>query len=76
MTRSRINSRLAGEADRVRRAGKRLLILRPTGSELEKHGFNFFSNRGNDAIEHAAYEATVRLLSSDRVRVLLGRVAA
>ena len=64
------------QADRVRRAGKRLLLIRPTGSELEKHGFNFLSNRGNDVIEQAAYDATMAVLTSDRLRVLFGRVAA
>ena len=76
LTRSRVNAVMAGEADRVRRAGKRLLLIRPTGSELEKHGFNFLSNRGNDVIEQAAYDATMSALTSDRLRLLFGRVAA
>lgn len=75
MTRSRFNGQLRREGDRVRRAGKRLLILRPTGAELEHHGINFLSNAGNDMIEHLAFEHTRATLSPDRVRILLGPAA-
>lgn len=71
MLRSRFNLQLRREGDRVRRAGKRLLILRPTGTELEHHSVNFLSNERNDVIESVAYESTVTNLSTDRVRVLL-----
>jgi NTE family protein len=74
MIRSRFNAQLRREGDRVRRAGKRLLILRPTGTELEHHGVNFLSSHRNDIIESVAYESTVATLSTDRVRVLLDPV--
>lgn len=76
MARARFNVQLRREGDRVRRAGKRVLLLRPTGAELEHHGFNFLSDRSNDVIERAAYEATVANLSADRVRLLLRHAAA
>jgi NTE family protein len=69
--RNRFNQQLRREGDRVRRAGKRLLILRPTGFELEHHGLNFLSNKRNDVVESVAYDSTVATLSTDRVRVLL-----
>ena len=75
MARGRFNNQIEREGARVRRAGKRLLVLRPTGDELSVHGVNLLSARNNDRIEQAAFEATSQRLTDAAVRRLIDQKA-
>ena len=68
----RVSARaLAGEARAARRRGADVLLVRPTGAELEVHGTNLMRPDAGEQIARAAYEVTARLLATDRFRAVL-----
>jgi NTE family protein len=71
--RRRFNAQLDRERRVVERAGKRVLILRPTGAELDVHGVNILDGGPSARIESAAFEATAARLDNVRVQSLFVR---
>lgn len=68
----RVSARaLTGEARAARRRGADVLLVRPTGAELALHGTNLMRADAGEQIARAAYEATARLLETDRFRTVL-----
>jgi NTE family protein len=67
---------LGREVPRLRAAGTDVLLIRPGGDELRVHGFDAMRPAGNEAVTQAAYEATARLLETERARRLLAGHAA
>jgi NTE family protein len=73
----RIPSRaLAAETAAARRQGVEVLQLRPTAHELDIHGLKLMRPEGLDQVAQAAYEATARSATVDRLRELLRSRAA
>lgn len=67
---------LATEAAAARGRGVEVLLLRPTGAEVELHGVNMMRSEGLDLVAKAAYESTCRALETDRFRSLVTPTAA
>lgn len=63
---------LARETARARNRGSEVLLIRPTAAEIALHGFNMMRPDGVDAVAMAAYDATARLLETDRFKKILG----
>jgi NTE family protein len=74
MARQRFNNQLRGEAAAVRHSGASLLHLRPTGEELQHHGYNMLSLAGNDQVMRAAYESTARRLETASAQRVLATI--
>lgn len=73
----RIPARMvAAEAAEARARGARVLLVRPTAAETRLHGVNFMRRSGWDAIADEAYDATARLLETERFRDALAGAAA
>jgi len=64
ITRSRFNSQLDKERAAAKRSGAEVLLIRPSGDELQHHSVNLLRRSGNDLVMHAAYQATAIALSS------------
>ena len=64
--------RLARETSWARARGAEVLLIRPTAAELAVHGANLMRPDAGEEIAKAAYEATARLLTTDRFRQTLG----
>ena len=62
---------LAGEVDFARRRDVQVLMIRPDAQELGIHGLNLMRPDGLDRIARAAYEATARMLQTDRFKEAL-----
>jgi NTE family protein len=62
---------LSREAAYARRKGAEVLLIRPTAAELAVHGANLMRPSAGEEIARASYEATARLLETDRFRQLL-----
>jgi NTE family protein len=69
--RRRFNAQLDRERRVVERAGKRVLILRPTGTELDAHGINILDSGPSARIERAAFGATAARLADVRLQSLI-----
>jgi NTE family protein len=67
---------LSGEVALARRRDVQVLMIRPDAQELGIHGINMMRPDGLDRIARAAYEATARLLTTDRFREALAGAAA
>ncbi|MDO8362060.1 MAG: patatin-like phospholipase family protein [Actinomycetota bacterium] len=76
ISRNRFNSQLDREAGVVRRAGADVLLIRPCGDELKLHNVNLLRRAGNEAVMHAAYEATAVQLSSRHAHQVLAPARA
>ena len=63
--------RLARETSWARARGAEVLLIRPTAAELAVHGANLMRPDAGEEIAKAAYEATARLLTTDRFRQTL-----
>jgi len=63
---------LARETSWARARGAEVLLIRPTAAELAVHGANLMRPDAGEEIAKAAYEATARLLMTDRFRSVLG----
>lgn len=73
----RVPSRMvAAEAADARRRGAKVLLVRPTGPETRVHGVNLLRRSGWDLIAAEAYDATARMLETERFRDALAGVAA
>lgn len=74
----RIPARLtATEASAARARGAQVLMVRPTGAETTTHGLNLLRRSGWDRIAAAAFDATARLLDTERFRrALAGHATA
>ena len=59
---------LSGEVDFARRRGAQVLMIRPDAAELRLHGLNLMRPDGLDRIARAAYDATARILATDRFK--------
>ena len=64
--------RLARETGWARARGAEVLLIRPTAAELAVHGANLMRPDAGEEIAKATYEATARLLTTDRFRQTLG----
>jgi NTE family protein len=62
---------LAGEVDFARRRDVQVLMIRPDAQELGIHGLNLMRPDGLDRIARAAYEATARMLQTERFKEAL-----
>ncbi len=71
LARMRFNRQVATESWSVRRAGKRLLVLRPGAEEIHHHSTNVLTRQSNAAVMATAYDATVAQLATPAVRDLL-----
>jgi len=63
--------RLAAEAAFARRQGCRVLLVRPSSSDVELHGLNFMRATGWERVARQAYETTARALDTPRFREAL-----
>jgi NTE family protein len=59
---------LSRETALARRRGAEVLLIRPTAAELAIHGANLMRPDAGEEIAKAAYEASARLLETDRFR--------
>jgi NTE family protein len=64
LMRMRPSGQVRREADRVRRSGAAVLVLRPGAKELEHHKLNILSAEGAEAVYHATYEAVAGKMES------------
>jgi NTE family protein len=64
---------LARERREARRAGTKVLMVRPTGAEIRTHALNLMRGDGLDRIAMAAYEVTTRALATEAFSQVLGR---
>jgi len=62
---------LSRETALARRRGAEVLLIRPTAAELAIHGANLMRPDAGEEIAKAAYEASARLLETDRFRQAL-----
>ena len=62
---------LSREAAYARGRGAEVLLIRPTAAELAVHGANLMRPDAGEEIAKAAYQATARLLETDRFRQVL-----
>jgi NTE family protein len=76
LLRARFNMELARDKAIVRARGAEVLLLRPTGAELELHGHNILRSTGNDAVVEAAYQATAGTLRPTYAQSVLGPIRA
>lgn len=67
---------LLSEMREARHRGARVLLVRPTATELALHGRRLMRPAEPTLIARAAYEATARLLDTDRARSVLEDTAA
>lgn len=73
----RVPSRsLAAEVSFARARGAEVLMVRPTAAELRIHGRDLMRPDSAESVARAAYDATARLLETDRFRRGLEAVAA
>lgn len=73
----RIPSRaLSAETAGARRVGARVVLIRPTSYEVDLHGLNLMRRHGLDVIAQAAYDATARLVGTERFRRAVAEMAA
>jgi len=59
---------LSAEVASARRHGVEVVLVRPEPAELRLHGLNLMRPDGLDLVARAAYDATCRLLGTDRFR--------
>ena len=76
LVRRRPSRSLSSEVSYARGKGADVLMVRPTAAELRVHGRDFMRPESAERIAQAAYEATARLLETDRFRHVLGSLAA
>lgn len=75
LTRDFAHRRLEREVAQARRAGTRVLLIRPSEADLEAFGgLNMMRRDGNDRVTHVAYESAARQLSSARSRDVLAQL--
>ena len=67
---------LSSEVSFARGTGAEVLMVRPTAAELRVHGRDPMRPQSAERIARAAYDATARLLETDRFRDVLGALAA
>jgi hypothetical protein len=67
--------RLSGEAAYAKRKGAEVLMIRPSAAELRVHGLNMMRPSGMELVARAAYDATARLLATDRFKSALAAVS-
>ena len=67
---------LSRETAYARRRGAEVLLIRPTAAELTIHGANLMRPDAGEEIAKAAYQATARLLETDRFRQVLADSSA
>jgi NTE family protein len=58
---------LGRSVERLRRQGRKVLVLSPGAREASVHGFNFMRSEGLEAVALAAYEETVKKLRKSPV---------
>jgi NTE family protein len=63
--------RLAAEVSAVRSRGAEVLLLRPTGAEVRRHGANLMRTSGWGELAAGAYEDAARMLDTPRFRRVL-----
>jgi NTE family protein len=73
--RASIRARLAGEVDKVRRAGTPVLTLQPTREVRAAMGSNPMDPRRGSAVTSTAYESTLERLKDDDVRARIAALA-
>jgi predicted acylesterase/phospholipase RssA len=67
---------LSREAAYAREQGAEVLLVRPTAAELRAHGPNLMRADAGETIARLAYDATARLVASERFMPVLGRLRA
>jgi NTE family protein len=67
---------LASEAAAARARGAHVLLFRPNGYEVRRHGLNLMRRRGWEDVARMAYDSSARLLETPRFRDALNGEAA
>ena len=67
-------ARLTREVTEVRGRGARVLLLRPSVSDLEAMGGNMMRSDGNEVVTRVAYDSAVRQLTTPRGRDVLAQL--
>ncbi len=65
--------RLVREVAQARGDGARVLLIRPTGDDLEAMGGNMMRREGNDVVCRIAYESAAKQLDTERAREILAQ---